>query len=66
MAFCRRHQISKNTVLLLAETVQTPILKIAQQTAKTLPLIQAGFSVGGDFLNSENKLDFRLHSLSQQ
>ena len=49
-----------NLLLLLAETVQTPILKIAQQTA-TPPLIQAGFSMKGDFLNSENKLDWRLH-----
>ena len=53
-------------VLLLAETVQTQFLKILQQTAKPPPLIQAGFSMGGDFLNSENKLDFRLHSLGQQ
>ena len=30
------------------------------------PLIQAGFSMGGDFLNSENTLDWRLHIPGQQ
>ena len=35
-------------VLLLAGDVQTQFLKIVQQTAKTPPLIQAVFSMGGD------------------
>ena len=30
------------------------------------PLIQAGFSMGGDFLYREIKLDFRLHIPGQQ
>ena len=43
---------------MLAETVQTTILKIVQQTAKP-PLDSSRFFHGGDFLNSENKLDPR-------
>ena len=54
-------------VLLLAGDVQTKVLKIAQQTAKKKPLIQAPvFPRGGDILNIENKLDFSLHIPGQQ
>ena len=45
------------SVLLLAGDVQTQILKSAQQTANPM---------GGNFLNSENKLDWRLHIAGQQ
>ena len=47
-----------NLLLLLAETVQTPILKIAHQTAT--PLDSSRVFHGGRFLYSENKLDFRF------
>ena len=69
-ALLRRERARTNThrrgsLLLFTGDVQTKILKIAQQTAPP-PLFQAGFSMGGEFFNSENTLDFRLHIPGQQ
>ena len=40
--------------------------EISIRVGKNLDSIQAGFSMGGEFLNSENKLDRRLHIPGQQ